>query len=260
MTGSAQLTASLAEFARKGSVLIICDYDGTLAPLVDDPDLAFPERRSVEALQALAELTSTHVAVLSGRSLRDLSALYSFPTEIHRVGSHGSEYTTGLVDDLNDAQLRLLDRIGQSLRQVAELDDGFIVETKPASVAFHYRKAAPEIAVVAIEEIKCGPARWPGVRVKEGKKVIELAVVDANKGLAVERLRRQVDADAVLFIGDDVTDEDAFGVLRSPDIGIKVGDGATLARHRLTGTNETASILALLLELRRSWIAGDRSS
>jgi trehalose-6-phosphatase len=86
--------------------------------------------------------------------------------------------------------------------------------------------------------------------------VIELAVVDADKGTAVDHLRDVVGADAVLFVGDDVTDEDAFGVLRASDIGIKVGPGRTLARYRLAGTDETADLLSSLAGLRRAWLEG----
>ena len=87
---------------------------------------------------------------------------------------------------------------------------------------------------------------------KTGKKVCELAVIAADKGTAVEHLRHQLGADPVLFIGDDVTDEDAFAVLGVGDVGIKVGPGETLAEHRLNDTDAVAALLSSLLELRRS--------
>ncbi len=256
---ASDVLAALREIARTPTLLVACDYDGTLSPIVADPDAARPHRESVAALRALASFPDTHVAVVSGRSLRDLAALSRLPEEIHLVGSHGSEFDAGFLNDLDAAQLHLRRQITEALAALAEEDPGFIVEQKPASVAFHYRNASPDKAAVALERLRSGPAGLPGVRVKEGKMVIELAVIDTNKGVAVDRLRRQVGADAVIFVGDDVTDEDAFATLHGPDVGIKIGPGDTLAKLRLEDTEDTARCLALLCELRRSWLEGEHA-
>ena len=254
MSDRNDLVAALRRFAGAASPLVICDYDGTLAPIVDEPDQAFPLDESVGALRALASLDGTHVAVVSGRSLRDLVALCPFPPGIHLVGSHGSEFDGDFENDLESTELELLERITGELRRLAAGGDGLIVETKPASVAFHYRQAAPELAEQALAAVRAGPATEAGVRVKEGKKVIELVVIDADKGTAVERLRRQLGGNVVLFVGDDVTDEDVFAVLHDDDIGIKVGDGPTLARYRVDAPADTARLLMLLCELRQAWL------
>ncbi len=232
--------------------MIICDYDGVLAPLVDEHDQAFANERSVDALVALAALPDTHVAVVSGRSVGALETLCRFPSVIRLVGSHGSEYRDGPGIELDLAQTELLARITEHFGRLAVEDSGFVVESKPFSVAFHYRMADPTLAERAVAAIERGPASWPGVRVKMGKKVFELAVITADKGTAVEQLRHHLGADPVLFIGDDVTDEDAFAVLGVGDVGIKVGPGETLAEHRLNHTDEVAALLSSLLELRRS--------
>ena len=124
-------------------------------------------------------------------------------------------------------------------------------------MAFHYRNADQDEAQKVVERILEGPATLPGVEIKHGKKWFELTVVSTNKGTAVEQLRRQVAAEAVLFIGDDVTDEDAFATLTGPDLGIKVGEGDTLAPYRLTDTEDTARNLAMLCEMRRAWLQGE---
>ncbi|MFV1990500.1 MAG: trehalose-phosphatase, partial [Acidimicrobiales bacterium] len=85
------LQARIVELARTPQLLVACDYDGTIAPLVANPMDALPRRETVAAMRGLAELPQTHVAVISGRSLRDLAALSRLPDEIHLVGSHGSE-------------------------------------------------------------------------------------------------------------------------------------------------------------------------
>lgn len=251
MTGCAELDRELRRFAHSASALIICDYDGVLAPLVDEHDQAFANERSVDALVALADLPDTHVAVVSGRSVGALETLCRFPSAIHLVGSHGSEYRDGPGIELDLGQTALLAQITEHLGQLAVEDSGFVVESKPFSVAFHYRMADPTLAERAVAAIERGPASWSEVWVKTGKKVFELAVVAADKGTAVEQLRHQLGADPVLFAGDDVTDEDAFAVLGAGDVGIKVGPGDTLAQHRVSTPDDVADLLTTLLKLRQ---------
>ncbi|MCS5616485.1 MAG: DUF5911 domain-containing protein, partial [Pirellulales bacterium] len=132
----------------------------------------------------------------------------------------------------------------------------FHVETKPASIAFHYRNVAEPTAEAAVEELLAGAAAWPDVRVKTGKKVLELTVVDTSKGEAIDALRHRVGAGAVVYFGDDVTDEDAFVRLHGPDLAVKVGGGETAATYRISDPTEVARRLARLAELREDWLAG----
>src|SRR5256886_4905035 len=81
-------------------LLVACDYDGTLAPIVEDPSDAKPLPEAVAAVRALAALPQTTVAVVSGRALRDLATLSRLPREVHLVGSHGSEFDVGFVQPL----------------------------------------------------------------------------------------------------------------------------------------------------------------
>ena len=252
-----EVDVRLRELARVPVLLVACDYDGTLAPIIDNPDEARPLRESVAALRQLAAMPDTHVAVISGRALRDLAALSRLPEEIHLVGSHGTEFDVGFADDLSPEQRDLRDRVLGELNDVARRDHGFIVEPKPAGVAFHYRKAEPEIAAIAVEDVLSGPGARDGVHVKTGKMVVELSVLDLNKGDALDRLRTDVSAEAVIFAGDDVTDEDAFARLAGPDLGLKVGPGPTLARGRLHDPQSVAQMLALVAERRRAWLMGE---
>ncbi len=87
----AELRRALVQLARTPRLLVACDYDGTLSPIVADPEQARPLPESVNALRSLASLSSTTVAVISGRALRDLATLSRLPSEVHLVGSHGSE-------------------------------------------------------------------------------------------------------------------------------------------------------------------------
>lgn len=250
------LAGRLLHLAESPTLLVACDYDGTLAPLVSNPAEAKPNRDCAVAIRLLAQMAQTHVAIISGRSLLDLSSLTGFHPAVHLVGSHGSEFDADFNDGLSDRQISLRRRLELELGKIAAEDPGFSIEVKPASVAFHYRNAPPEKADIALKAIESGPATLPGVFTKAGKMVMELTVIATDKGTALETMRRRVGASAVLFIGDDKTDEDAFRTLSGPDIGIKVGEGETLAEFRVSDTEGVASALAHLTESRHDWIQG----
>ncbi|WP_039794745.1 trehalose-phosphatase [Nocardia araoensis] len=251
-----ELRRALSTVARVPRLLVASDYDGTLAPIVSDPTKAFPHRESVSALRALAGLTGTTAAVISGRALRDLAALSRLPVEVQLIGSHGSEFDVGFVHAIDNDAKHLLREVQTALNQIAADNPGVTVEIKPASVALHVRNASPEIGHRALSQVRLGPACWFGVQVTEGKAVIELAVVQTDKGTALDTVRHQAGASAAVFFGDDVTDEKAFRVLSGPDVGIKVGEGESLAKFRVDSTEAVACALAYLLEERRTWLAG----
>jgi len=252
----AQLRTAIGQLARTPRLLVASDYDGTLSPIVAKPEDARPLPAAVDALRSLAGLDQTTTAVISGRALRDLAALSGLPAEVHLVGSHGSEFDAGFVHELDEAAKDLHRRLETELTRIVGDSAGVQLEIKPASIAVHTRRAEPDVARRVSEQVRAGPCAWDGVEVTEGKAVIELAVVRTDKGQALDILRRQVDATAAAFLGDDVTDEKAFARLAGPDLGVKVGDGETLAGHRIPDTDSVATVLALLLTERRAWLAG----
>lgn len=253
---SLELRRALSTIARTPRLLVASDYDGTVAPIVSDPEKAFPHPESVRALRALSGLSGTTAAVISGRALRDLATLSRLPIEVQLVGSHGSEFDVGFVHAIDNDAKQLLDELVVELRDVAAGNPGVTTEHKPASVALHVRNAAPAIAHRALTQVRQGAASWVGVQVTEGKAVIELAVIVTDKGDALDILRHQESASAAVFIGDDVTDEKAFRRLHGPDVGIKVGEGESLAEFRVSSTEDVSAVLAFLVEERRKWLSG----
>ncbi|MCC7389062.1 MAG: trehalose-phosphatase [Phycisphaerales bacterium] len=251
-----QLHDIVQEIARTPMLLVASDYDGTLAPIVGDPAQAAPCRESIVALRQLSDLPRTVVAIISGRALRDLSSLTGAPDEVHLVGSHGSEFDPGFGAQLTPESVALRRRLEQELAEIASRAEGLSVEHKPASVAFHFRNADTETADRALEAVLDGPARYEGVYTKHGKKVVELGVVATDKGSALETIRQRVGATAALFIGDDLTDEDAFKTLRGPDVGVKVGEGESAALYRVGSEVAVSHLLATLAEARAAWLAG----
>ena len=242
--------------ARVPRLLVACDYDGTVAPIVDDPMKAHPRRDTVVAMRALADLPQTQVAVISGRSLRDLAILSRLPHEIRLVGSHGSEFDVDFAAGLSAEQSRLRDQLIADVEQIAAGCSGAFIEVKPIGLSFHLRRLDSDEARTVAEAVISGPASRPGVWVRQGNQVIEMSVIETDKGRALESIRGQVAASAVLYFGDDVTDEDAFATLSGPDVGVKVGEGDTAALLRVSSSDDVARVLALLAAERTTWITG----
>jgi trehalose 6-phosphate phosphatase len=114
-------------------------------------------------------------------------------------------------------------------------------------VAVHVRQVTdPAAATVLLDRV--GQVADPSLTRKPGKAVLELAVTDADKGSALRRLREDLSAAGVLYLGDDVTDEDGFRALGPDDVSVKIGDGRTAAGHRVA---DPAGALAVLDRLAR---------
>jgi trehalose 6-phosphate phosphatase len=195
--------------------------------------------------------------VVSGRALAVLAPLASMPPHVQLVGSHGTEYEPGVIAALGPGERRLLAEIVAECESIVEGAPGTLIETKPASVAVHVRNAPRELAAGVLERIRSGPGGRAGVHVTEGKEVVELGVVRAGKGAAVDELRSRWDVTATLFVGDDVTDEAAFAVMSGEDVGVKVGSGATQATWRVGDPDDVVALLEHLLALRRTATAAD---
>jgi len=245
------LEPALRRLAALPRLLVASDYDGVLAPIVTDPSRAYPLPEAVPVVRALAALPDTIVAAISGRARDDLAAVSGLPPdEVLLIGSHGSELADGVR--LDPAQRALHTRLEAAVRELIADRPGVRLETKPAGVVVHTRTAATRVvADAAAQATLAGPATWPGVHVTTGKEIVELSVTNTHKGTAIEALRHRYHPDAVLFLGDDVTDENAFAVLRDPDVGIKVGPGETRARYRVADPKNAVRALRLLLKHRQ---------
>lgn len=240
------LVRALDAAAATPRLLVTSDFDGTLAPIVDDPAAARPLPGAAEALIALAALPSTDVALVSGRALAVLREYSGMPAAVHLVGSHGAEFDTGFAHEVDAA---LLAKIVAELEVIAASRPGVTVETKLASVALHVRNASAEDGDAALAEAHTvGEAL--GAEITSGKAVLEFAVISTDKGEAVDILRSQSDATTVVFFGDDVTDEKAFRRMVGQDVGVKVGPGETLAGYRVDSPEHVSESLEYLLAQR----------
>ncbi len=250
---SPELLAAVHRVAGTEQLLVAMDFDGTMAPLVDHAEDARALPRSAAAFAALAELPRTTTALISGRALGSLRAVAAPPEKTLLIGSHGAEVWMGpgsaeLV--LEDAQRELLADVRRILAEIVDVAPGTLLEDKPAGVVLHTRLAADDVAEDAVAAARAALQDRPGVFLKTGNRVLETAVVHASKGEGVAFLRQATGATAVVFAGDDTTDEDALGNLIRGDLGVKVGLDFTQAEFRVEAPVHVAELLEALLRER----------
>ncbi|WP_394552462.1 bifunctional alpha,alpha-trehalose-phosphate synthase (UDP-forming)/trehalose-phosphatase [Agromyces sp. MMS24-JH15] len=257
---SEALALSLDALAGAERLLVALDFDGTLAPIVDRPDEARATPPARDALIRLAATPDTRVAIVSGRALASLVDVADPPEGALLSGSHGVELQLdggSVTVDLRDTEREHLRRLTRIVEEAAATVDGAWVEFKPAGVALHTRRLSPHVGVALQQDARERVTRaLRGITVRAGKSVIEFAVRSNDKGESLRRLRQHAGATAVLYVGDDVTDEDAFAALEDGDLGVKVGQGKSIAAHRVRSPEEVAELLGLLAE-RRATAVGD---
>ena len=267
----AQLPDDLARRLGGSPLLLLLDVDGTLAPIAPRPeDAAVPEetRRAVARLVALPR---THVALVSGRAAADARRMVAV-AGVWAIGNHGAETIAPdgaeHVDPRVAAAAPALAAAAGELAAATAHVRGVFVEDKRWSLSVHYR-LAPAEWVPAVAAAADDAARRHGLRLRPGKAVAELrAAVEVDKGTAALALAARLGAagpDAsVLFVGDDVTDEDAFVALRGEVPGavtVRVADPdattppVTAAELLVAGTEGVRMLLERIAELRESLVA-----
>ena len=250
------LRDALGTIAGADRLLIALDFDGTLAPEVDDPAKAraLPEARA--AVDRLRAIPDTRIAYVSGRRLSSLEQVSGASDDVLLVGSHGIELRLDDPEDsiaLNPEERESMALLENVLEQVSDSLDAVWLEPKPAGFALHTRLASDHRSRVAhLVALSEAQAEVDDLKIRLGKNVIEFSVRSTTKGEAVEHLRRYTKADAVFYAGDDVTDEDAFVALGPDDLGLKSGAGATAADFRVDGPEDVAHVLTLLATLREA--------
>jgi trehalose 6-phosphate phosphatase len=250
------LERALRDFAARDTVLVALDFDGVVSELVDRAEDARPVPENAAALQSLTGLPGVRTALVSGRALDSLITVATPPQDTLLIGSHGAERRLGPDApplELDEAQRTALADVGTVLEEIAARYPDSWVEHKPAGRVLQVRLAATEEAKrQAVAEAEAALAGRDGIYPGHGKDVYEVSVVRADKGQGLDLLRRASGAEAVLFAGDDVTDEHGFARLDpATDVGIKVGDGPTAARFRIDGPAALAAVLQAVARWRR---------
>lgn len=228
------------------NVLLAFDFDGTLAPIVTQPDAAKMRDATRKLMIAVAELYPC--AVISGRSVDDVAARMQGVPLRHIIGNHGMEPGSDLA-----RYERVVRSLLPAFEPLLEQDRGLELEDKRYSLALHYRKSRAKRAARA-HLLRAIASLDVPVRVVPGKQVFNVLPEGApHKGTALVALRAKAQADTAVFVGDDVTDEDVF-VLDQPGrlLSVRVGmKRSSAAQYYVDGQREVDSLLRKLVELRR---------
>jgi len=238
-----------------GDPLLVSDYDGTLAPFRKERNEAVPPPSVRRALEAILE-AGGDLLILSGRRAEEVASLLGLPVEIR--GCHGWERLTA-EGVLNSPSLR--DWESHALESLASELSGFpppAVERKPISVALHWRgRDSVKESYDVVSDRLVRAARQAGLEVLPFNGGVEYRLPGCTKGRAMERILEERGG-PVCYLGDDVTDEDAFRVLRGRGLGILVGDRARTEAELRISPGCTEAFLGLWREALTKTGAGGR--
>ncbi|KAH1248236.1 Trehalose-phosphate phosphatase A [Glycine max] len=222
--------------AKGKRIALFLDYDGTLSPIVDNPDCAFMSDNMRAAVKKVAEYFPT--AIISGRS-RDKVYEFVGLSELYYAGSHGMDIIgpprqsnsdnhpdcIRSSDQQLDADQLIFEQVRGLLKECIKDIEGATVENNKFCVSVHYRNVDEESWQIVGQHVYDILKEYPRLRVTHGRKVLEVRpVIDWDKGKAVTFLLESLglnNCDDVLaiYVGDDRTDEDAFKVLREVNKG-----------------------------------------
>ncbi len=207
--------STLLRFAQE-RVLLAFDFDGTLAPIVRDPEAAAMRSRTTALLAKVAKLYPC--AVISGRARADvMKKIHALPLRAV-FGNHGMEPSSKLRAWRRLAA-RWQARLVSSMPPIA----GLVIENKGVSLAVHYRKAR---ARADVRRLVLGTATGlRGTRIIEGKMVVNVLPAGApGKGTALLLLCKRLHCESAIYVGDDDNDEDVFALARQIRLlGIRIG-------------------------------------
>ena len=243
----------LDDFRVAKSRLLALDYDGTLVPIDQTPELAQPTVATYDLLGKLARQPGTCVAVISGRDRETLDGWFG-PMDVSLIAEHGAwirnkgtEWKTvaSITLEWKDAILPLLERYVDRL-------PGSFIEVKDYSLTWHYRRAETELSALRSMELMGDLIEYTAnmnLKVLQGSKVIEVRHGSVDKGSALFNMVGDERYDFILAIGDDWTDEDLFSALPETAYTMRVGLATSLARFHLEKQDEVENLLSALTNL-----------
>jgi trehalose-phosphatase len=238
--------------AEKAHVVVFLDYDGTLTPIVNRPEDAVLSDAMKDIVRWLAQKCT--VAVISGRGLEDVRERVGID-DIFYVGSHGFEIAGpgGWRQEYEQAEayLPVLDQAEKELQKALNGIAGLQIERKRYSIAVHYRRVAEQAHRKVEERARIVQQKHQrDLRVSSGKCVYDFqAKIDWHKGKALDWVLEAASLKSTevfsVYIGDDITDEDAFRAVKNRGVGIIVREGKrhTDASYALNTTAEVGQFL-----------------
>ncbi|WP_339106335.1 trehalose-phosphatase [Haloterrigena salinisoli] len=236
-----------------GSRVCCClDFDGTLAPIVEDPDAAAPTAENEAAVASLAADPAVSTAVVSGRALSDVRDRIDGPSIY--AGNHGLELERNdsvAVHPVARKRAARIDEVCGILESVLEPIPNARIENKRLTGTVHYRSVPSAMRPIVRRRTHAVVDRFGGdaLEVSSGKRILEIGPsIPWGKGNAVALIAADMPPGTVpIYIGDDVTDESAFRTVEPDGIGIRVGgDEPSAASYRLDSPDAVARFLEWL--------------
>lgn len=245
-----------AQIAQQPRFLIASDFDGTLAPIARTPLEAVLPSETRTLLRRLSVCSGVSIAIISGRSLADVK-MHVGIEDLFYVGNHGLELSGPGIEMHNPHASKAhgeLEKAVASLVEITAALAGVYIENKGATAAVHWRLASEETRSVLRDRVEKTLAAYPRLILSPGKCVWELRPKEGwNKGDALTHLRTRLGLapGETLYLGDDLTDEDAFRVVRS-DLTFRVGGAGetTAARYRMRDPDDAQAFLLCVLGIR----------
>ena len=241
-------------------VLLALDYDGTLSPIVDRPDLALLPAQTKESLISLNRQEKFLVGVISTRNLEDVQIKVGIDGLIY-AGNRGLEISGGGMDFVHPEALRLKEPVDQAFRRLEqglEHFSGVKVEHKGLSLTVHYR-LAPEGSVGEVKEAVNAVVRpfvesgALGLSTGNRMAIDILPAVAWGKGDTIRRIQAALPQSSLpVYFGDDLVDEDGFTAVQAAGgFGVFVGPArvATAALYRVDSPQEVAETLRLMTQI-----------
>jgi len=243
------LEVAVSELARRRAgrhLLLLFDFDGTLTPFQPNPESVYLEDEVRALLAGLALKPDSTVGIISGRRLPDLEKRLKIPGEVYVAGFHGLEIhapgETFMHPDAAAATATMRG-IAESMRAHLTTLPGVFIEDKVFSIALHYREVEPAVRLVAqsrFMDIAREHVDSGRLRVLPGACVIELLPgASWHKGSALQWIRERIERvhgpTFTVYVGDDVTDEDAFRAVGPHGMTISASDRAAGAEFAVNG-------------------------
>jgi trehalose 6-phosphate synthase/phosphatase len=238
-------------FKKSKNSILFFDYDGTLVPIKQKPELAIPDMHTLELMEQLAK--KTKIVIISGRDKNFLDRWFA-NQPIFLVAEHGAYYKTpyGSWEQEIEPDTSWKDKIYTVLKRYTNRCKGAFIEEKNASLCWHYRNADMDLANLRAIELReeLSEIIIPSIplQILDGHKVIEIKKAGYNKGTAALKLIGKIQYDFILAIGDDKTDEDIFTVLPPHAYTLKVGKEPSHAKFNFLKQTEVISFMNCLLK------------
>lgn len=234
-------------------LVLVLDYDGTLAPFTSLPQLAVPDAEILRLLAALTARPATRVHLVSGRQREVLESWFG-ELDLGLHAEHGA-WSRDSGDEQWTRHVAVhplpYDELVALAKAFCDRTPGSMVERKSAGLAWHFRLAHPDLGLLQAEALVDEVRRRfspETVEVLRGERVVEFRPAGVHKGLVVTRLQQGLTRqDLVVALGDDTTDEDMFAALNPGHLGVHVGPRPTGARFRLKDVAASRAFLRGIL-------------